>query len=675
MKHKIALLTVFSLLYLSTFSLNAQNHEPIPHEPELERTSRIIRTETGESFKLEGLFNVDTGAPVMVRGGFADVQFSGDFNRESFGDFIDAHRDRFRISSKDLEIIHAGEVQGKGYFTAVQLIDHRPVSSTRVLLRIGEKGSVILWGSDIVDQDKITWQAGISESDAADALARSADLNEFKVISVQEIWQRVGKGAEPAFRIKIQGESLLDRFEGLVMVEDGRVISISREIFEASMSGTVDAVVYPRNLNDEAEIRPIANQIVQLSDEINVLTDSAGYYEIGELDDGDYTLDMIAASRYFILQSVDLDFMGPPPGDVYDPYIVSLDGNTNEPLDFTWDPADGYLRNAAIHVFYHANLVRSYWFDMDPELEIVNSTVHIYTDQGEGMMANNAFYMPAMPEQNVPHLIYFGRGEGQFNNFGLLADIIYHEYTHGVTAQLIDRVQEGEIGAIHEGCSDYYAATILDSPDMGIGIFAEYPDSVMRTIDNDLQFPDDMGEDSHHSGLIIGGAFWDMREAIGAELADEYIHFARYGSPRRFEAYLEEILILDDDNEDLNDGTPHWNDILAAFNAHGIGEDWVSVRDEPVETALLPQAPFLDSVYPNPFNPSTSICFFLPRSERVQLLLTDACGRELAHLIDSELVKGSYHVPVNMADAASGTYFVRLETSGGVQSKQIILCR
>jgi hypothetical protein len=74
----------------------------------------------------------------------------------------------------------------------------------------------------------------------------------------------------------------------------------------------------------------------------------------------------------------------------------------------------------------------------------------------------------------------------------------------------------------------------------------------------------------------------------------------------------------------------------------------------PVSCALLPN-------YPNPFNPSTTVSFAIPRAADVSLTVYDLLGREVTRLLAAPLVAGTHAVSWNAHDCASGTYVVRLE--------------
>lgn len=84
--------------------------------------------------------------------------------------------------------------------------------------------------------------------------------------------------------------------------------------------------------------------------------------------------------------------------------------------------------------------------------------------------------------------------------------------------------------------------------------------------------------------------------------------------------------------------------------------------------------------YPNPFNPSTQIKYNLTKTDNVVLKVYDILGKEVRSLVNEKLSAGEKVVTWNGLDnngkaVASGTYFVKLETSIGVDSKKMTLLK
>ncbi|MBC8043030.1 MAG: T9SS type A sorting domain-containing protein [Rhizobacter sp.] len=100
-----------------------------------------------------------------------------------------------------------------------------------------------------------------------------------------------------------------------------------------------------------------------------------------------------------------------------------------------------------------------------------------------------------------------------------------------------------------------------------------------------------------------------------------------------------------------------------------------AVGDEGDPTSGKPRAFGLQQNYPNPFNPSTTIRYELASASEVSLKVFDVLGREVASLVQSRQPAGNYRVPFNASKLSSGIYFYRLQASGKVQTKKMLLLK
>lgn len=76
--------------------------------------------------------------------------------------------------------------------------------------------------------------------------------------------------------------------------------------------------------------------------------------------------------------------------------------------------------------------------------------------------------------------------------------------------------------------------------------------------------------------------------------------------------------------------------------------------------SLIPPAFELFTNYPNPFNPSTTIKYNLPKNAKVRITIFDLLGREVEKLMDQEQDAGYRTITWN-TQMSSGMYFYRLE--------------
>ena len=83
---------------------------------------------------------------------------------------------------------------------------------------------------------------------------------------------------------------------------------------------------------------------------------------------------------------------------------------------------------------------------------------------------------------------------------------------------------------------------------------------------------------------------------------------------------------------------------------------------------------------PNPFNPSTTISYYLPASMRVRLDIYDVSGRLVARLVDGEQQPGDKAVQwdgrgMHGGRASSGVYYYRLQAGKDVISRKMVMLR
>jgi putative cofactor-binding repeat protein len=97
-----------------------------------------------------------------------------------------------------------------------------------------------------------------------------------------------------------------------------------------------------------------------------------------------------------------------------------------------------------------------------------------------------------------------------------------------------------------------------------------------------------------------------------------------------------------------------------------------------IVTPVLPLSLYQN--FPNPFNPSTTISYYLPQDSPVTLAVYDVSGRRVADLIAKLEKKGRHSVTWNAKDEAgsslaSGMYFYRLTVGKETISKKMVLLR
>ncbi|MCC5934237.1 MAG: T9SS type A sorting domain-containing protein [Balneolales bacterium] len=95
----------------------------------------------------------------------------------------------------------------------------------------------------------------------------------------------------------------------------------------------------------------------------------------------------------------------------------------------------------------------------------------------------------------------------------------------------------------------------------------------------------------------------------------------------------------------------------------------------PGEETQLPEAVSLSQNYPNPFNPITQIQYSLPSAADVRLEVYNVLGQRVASLVNGTVEAGVHTVSFDAANLSSGVYLYRLQTSGMVITRKMLLVK
>ena len=100
-------------------------------------------------------------------------------------------------------------------------------------------------------------------------------------------------------------------------------------------------------------------------------------------------------------------------------------------------------------------------------------------------------------------------------------------------------------------------------------------------------------------------------------------------------------------------------------------EETVGVDD----FTVIPNQYNLSKPYPNPFNPLTVINFSIPKTKLVLINVYDIMGREIATIINKELVQGTHSFKWNANNQSSGIYFIKMQSGEFVKTQKVILLK
>lgn len=269
------------------------------------------------------------------------------------------------------------------------------------------------------------------------------------------------------------------------------------------------------------------------------------------------------------------------------------------PANFVHSPGTNVNQTTNVNSYLGANICRDYLLFYVPSFPTIanQSFFDINTNINSSC---NAFY-----DGFSINFFTSGTSMGTFCNNTGFADVVYHEYGH----HMVEVTGNGQ-DQIGEGFGDCVSVLIQDAPALGRGFFGNNCNSVLRSANVQRNFPCSSSAtgSGHDCGQLISGCVWDLRNElivtepamyrdIGSELFFNMMIVRGQNfpgnntiSPNITMIYLE----LDDDDGDLSTGTPHCEEIQAAFGMHNMaiaGQDCPDPTPPPMDNILWDQQP------------------------------------------------------------------------------------
>jgi len=81
------------------------------------------------------------------------------------------------------------------------------------------------------------------------------------------------------------------------------------------------------------------------------------------------------------------------------------------------------------------------------------------------------------------------------------------------------------------------------------------------------------------------------------------------------------------------------------------------------------------AIYPNPFNPTTSVSFSIPEYGYTSVTINDLFGRHVETLANMNLNPGIYKIEWNASSFPSGVYLINMESRNFQQIRKVVLLK
>jgi hypothetical protein len=245
------------------------------------------------------------------------------------------------------------------------------------------------------------------------------------------------------------------------------------------------------------------------------------------------------------------------------PITVSHNANTAD--------AAYALKLAQANAYIESNVVRDLVMAMNPAYPVIAGQTGANAFQINANIANscNAFY-------NGSSINFYQAGGGCANT--AFSTVVHHEFGHHV----VNSGGSGQ-GAYGEGMGDVLGVLVSDTSALAIG-FNSNCASGIRNAANSCQYSatgcSSCGSAIHSCGQLLSGCVWDLRTNLLATKPETYRQITAdlainsvplHGPVTTIDAAIcVDFLTLDDTDSDIGNGTPHYNEIASAFEAHGI---------------------------------------------------------------------------------------------------------
>ena len=223
---------------------------------------------------------------------------------------------------------------------------------------------------------------------------------------------------------------------------------------------------------------------------------------------------------------------------------------------------------AEVNAYIHANIVRDYLLAYNPSYP----TISTQTGFPINVMVSgtcNAFYDGSS--------INFYPAGGGCNNTAFSV-VVHHEFGH----HIVNRAGSGQ-GAYGEGFSDAVGVCITDTSELALGFNSSSCTSGIRNANNTVQYSatncSSAGSAIHTCGTLFSGCVWSTRTYLAASNPATYrdiisdltlnsvlLHTGTSITP----AITIDFLTLDDNDANINNGTPNYTQINQGFSDHSM---------------------------------------------------------------------------------------------------------
>lgn len=513
----------------------------------------------------------------------------------------------------ELSLRRADDVAGGKFrvFVYDQLIDGVPVDfgSVRVLVRrdavpgVAPSGvsqdAVVLVTAKLAVPDAETGlvPAKVTAADALTIAQGTPLLRSLKVWSAAEPVVYFGEGDKAewitprlAWAIEAETPEMEDRRVVRIFVDaaNGRLLHVRSHIHHADASGTGKGFASP-GLRSDIAANPATSQVIPgmrivASNGAETFTAPNGAFSLTGLPEGATLTASLSDGLWVTVTDT-----------VTGTAILSSTVDLGTGVIITLNPTPTQFTTAQVNAFIHQTLTHNFFKDRAPSFTALDfalpARVNFITAGGINFC--NAFYDGTATN-------FFQAGNGCNNT--AFSTVVAHEYGH----HIVNRLGLAQ-GAFGEGFSDCVAILLYDTTIIGQD-FTTSGGAIRNPTTANQQYPCSSSA-IHTCGQILGGMIRKVRlnfnqvytSSLALETARQlFVDWAQItaggqGLNSAHPTTAIEMLIADDDDAVLANGTPHYCQIAAAFASHGISSPSLGLKlafsfPDGLPEALAPEA-------------------------------------------------------------------------------------
>jgi len=135
-------------------------------------------------------------------------------------------------------------------------------------------------------------------------------------------------------------------------------------------------------------------------------------------------------------------------------------------------------------------------------------------------------------------------------------------------------------------------------------------------------------------------------------------------------------------NDDITDNYDCYGNCIAIgdnLDDYGLDCSGVCGGDDvyclAINSQIIPESYSISNIYPNPFNPTTTISFAIPKFGLTTITAYDITGKKLETLTNINLNSGNYSIDWNASSYPSGVYLIRMDSGDFTQTQKVVLVK